>query len=160
MRRLVILFGLWLALMPGMAMPADNEPIAVIVPKSMAVSSITPVELSLIFWRKKLYWADGKRMHPLNLSTDHPLRRQFSQRILGSQPEAQTDYWNELYYQGNSPPHVVNSQEAMLRYVAESPGAIGYIHACKVDNRVKVLLWLRADGGASTAPPSIDCPAP
>lgn len=162
MRKPFYILPLLLVLMtaPWQALSGDNEPIAVIVPRSMVISGITPVELSLIFWRKKLYWADGKRMHPLNLQTDSPLRRQFSQRILGSMPEAQTDYWNELYYQGNSPPHVVNSQEAMLRYVAESPGAIGYVHACKVDSRVKVILWIKADGGVSTTQPALDCSTP
>lgn len=159
MRLLLSLLLVALALMPASALPAENETIAVIVPKGMVVSSISPVELSLIFWRKKLYWADGKRMHPLNLPTDNPLRRQFSQRILGSLPDAQTDYWNDQYFHGNSPPHVVNSQEAMLRYVTESPGGIGYVQGCKVDARVKVLLWLRADGSTSNTPPPLDCTA-
>ena len=158
MRKLRYILGLLLALLPAIGGSAEGDVIAVVVPRHMAISSITPVELSLIFWRKKLYWADGKRMHPLNLPTDNPLRRQFSQRILGSLPEAQTDYWNDQYYHGNSPPHVVNSQEAMLRYVTESPGGIGYVHACKVDSRVKAILWLRADGSATTAPPVLDCP--
>ena len=156
---LVLLLAPLLGLSPALAVPAEAEVIAVIVPRSMAITSISPVELSLIFWRKKLYWADGKRMHPLNLPTDNPLRRQFSQRILGSLPEAQTDYWNDQYYHGNSPPHVVNSQEAMLRYVTESPGGIGYVHACKVDNRVKAILWIRADGSTSSTQPALDCTA-
>jgi hypothetical protein len=157
MRGLIYILGLLLALLPAIASPADSDVIAVIVPRSMTISSISSVELSLIFWRKKLYWADGKRMHPLNLPTDHPLRRQFSQRILGSLPEAQTDYWNDQYYHGNSPPHVVNSQEAMLRYVTESPGGIGYVQACKVDGRVKAILWIRADGSITNTLPPLDC---
>ena len=159
MRALIYILGTLLAVLPALAVTAESEVIAVIVPKHMTLTSITPGELSLIFWRKKLYWADGKRMHPLNLPTDNPLRRQFSQRILGSLPEAQTDYWNDQYYHGNSPPHVVNSQEAMLRYVTESPGGIGYVHACKVDSRVKVLLWIRADGSVTNTLPVMDCPA-
>lgn len=158
MRRYLSLLLISLALAPATALPGEGEAIAVIVHKSMGLSSVNPVELSLIFWRKKLYWADGKRMHPLNLPTDSPLRRQFSQRILGSLPDAQTDYWNDQYFHGNLPPHVVNSQEAMLRYVTESPGAIGYVQGCKVDARVKVVLWLRADGTTSTAAPPLDCP--
>lgn len=162
MRRLLSLLLVPLALLlamasPAAAAPAESEAIAVIVNKNLAISSLSPVELSLIFWRKKLYWADGKRMHPLNLPTDHLLRRQFSQRILGSLPDAQTDYWNDQYFHGNSPPHVVNSQEAMLRYVSESSGAIGYVQGCKVDARVKVVLWLRADGSTSNIAPPLDC---
>jgi hypothetical protein len=159
MRALIYILGSLLAVLPALAHAAEGEVIAVIVPRHMTITSITSGELSLIFWRKKLYWADGKRMHPLNLPTDNPLRRQFSQRILGSLPETQTDYWNDQYYHGNSPPHVVISQEAMLRYVSESPGGIGYVHACKVDSRVKVLLWIRVDGNLTNTPPVMDCPA-
>jgi hypothetical protein len=159
MRALIYILGSLLAMLPVLATAADGDAIAVIVPRHMTITSITPGELSLIFWRKKLYWADGKRMHPLNLPTDNPLRRQFSQHILGSLPETQTDYWNDQYYHGNSPPHVVNSQEAMLRYVTESPGGIGYVQACKVDSRVKAILWIRGDGSVTNTPPVLDCPA-
>ncbi|HSH71710.1 MAG TPA: hypothetical protein VK974_01515 [Methylophilaceae bacterium] len=136
-----------------------NEPavLAVIVARNQAVRSLSVTEASLIYWRKKLYWADGKRMLPLNLPTDHPLRKAFSQAVLGSLPETQTEYWNGLYYQGTSPPHVVASQEAMLRFVEETPGAIGYVDACKVDARVKVVLWLDESGIASAPVAGKDC---
>jgi len=148
--------------LPTAAGTGANEPsvIAVIVAKNQAVRALSVTETSLIYWRKKLYWADGKRMLPLNLPTDHPLRRAFSQSVLGSLPETQTEYWNGLYYQGTSPPHVVASQEAMLRFVEETPGAIGYVDACKVDSRVKVLLWVDDSGVANPPLGGRDCPSP
>ncbi len=45
--------------------------------------------------------------------------------------------------QGISPPHVVASQEAVMRFVANTPGVIGYVAACKVDKRVKVIYRLK-----------------
>jgi len=45
-------------------------------------------------------------------------------------PSAQIDYWNGLYFTGVSPPHVVNSSEAALRYVQKTKGAIAYVDAC------------------------------
>ena len=157
MQRLsLLLLALWL-LVPGSAGSAEPEPLAVIVARGQQAKGLDMVELSLIYWRKKLYWPDGKRMLPVNLPADTSYRRQFSQLILGSLPEVQTDYWNDLYFHGTSPPHVVGSQEAMLRFVAETPGAIGYVSACKLDARVKAVLWLRTDGSVSGVPPIIDC---
>ncbi len=135
------------------ACAAESETMAVIVSRSQQIKGLDNVELALVFWRKKLYWADGKRIHPVNLSADNPLRRQFSQGILGSLPETQTDYWNDLYFHGTSPPVVMSSQEAVLRFVAETPGAIGYVNACRVDNRVKAVFWINADGNFTSAPP-------
>ena len=157
MRRLLFLSMLACLLVPWPSVANDAEVLAVIVPRGQATRPLDAVELSLIFWRKKLYWADGKRMQPVNLPTDHSLRRQFSQRILGSPPEAQTEYWNGLYYHGTSPPHVVGSQEAMLRFIAETPGAIGYVAACKVDSRVKAIVWIGNDGTLLTTAPQLDC---
>ncbi len=137
---------------------ATAEVLAVIVPNSHSIRQINTSELSLIFWRKKLYWADGKHIQAVNYSANNPLRLQFSQSILKSAPETQADYWNGLYFHGISPPHVVDSQEAMLRFVADITGAIGYIDACKLDNRVKALAWIDLDGNLLTNAPELNCP--
>lgn len=137
---------------------AAAEVLAVIVSHNHNIRQIDSSELSLIFWRKKLYWADGKHIQALNYSANNPLRLQFSLSILKSAPEAQTNYWNSLYFHGISPPHVVDSQEATLRFVADTAGAIGYIDACKLDNRVKALAWINLDGNLLTNPPELDCP--
>ena len=146
----VLLLTLW----PAHA--ANAETLAVIVAQSHAGSVVKPDELSLIYLRKRLYWKNGIRIQPVNLATDSSLRRLFSRQILGSQPESQTEYWNVQYYHGISPPHVVNSQEAVLRFVADTPGAIGYISACKADKRVNVVGWIDENGFAAE-PPNLDC---
>lgn len=145
------------ALLFGFAIQAKAEVIAVIVPQTHGMKSIEVNELALIFWRKKLYWADGKYVQALNYPASNPLRLQFSRSVLKSAPETQTNYWNSLYFHGISPPHVVDSQEAMLRFVADTAGAIGYIDACKLDSRVKPLAWINADGAFSTREPELDC---
>ena len=137
---------------------ANAEVLAVIVPLNQAIHPLDVNELALMFWRKKLYWADGKRIQTLNYSATHPLRLQFSQAVLKSTPDTQNDYWNGLYFHGISPPYVVSSQEAMLRFVADTPGAIGYIDACKLDDRVKPLVWINADRNVITTPPEINFP--
>ncbi len=113
-------------------------------------------ELSLIYWRKKIYWRDGVRVHPVNLQAQHPLRLYFSKVVLGSLPNEQADYWNGLYFHGITPPYSVQSEEAVIRYVAVTKGAIGYIDACKVDKRIKAVLWI-ADSKISSNKPTLNC---
>jgi len=156
---LLLALGLLHGLLPlHSANAADSGSIAIIAPADFSSRNLSRAELGLIFLRKKLYWPNGKRMRPANLPPQHELRKQFSQQILGSLPEAQSEYWNELYFHGTTPPHVVNSQEAMLRFVADTVGSIGYIDACMLDERVKVLAWLQADGSLSYSAPALSCP--
>jgi len=152
LRYLVILA----VLVPSLVM-AEEPVIAVIVSAQAAYSVPVAVnDLASIYWRKKLYGHQGRPLHPANLSTDHPLRQRFSQQVLHSSPKAQLGYWNELYFQGIQPPYTVESQEAMIRYVAYTESAIGYVEACKLDERVHAVVWLTA-GKVQSEPPSLHC---
>lgn len=136
---------------------AGDETLAVIVAPEYVTKSMSKSELALIFWRKKLYWGNGQRIRPVNLPAENVTRHQFSKRILGSLPESQSGYWNGLYYHGVSPPYVVHSSEAALRFVAETNGAIAYIPACSVDDRVKVLAWIDEEGDVLSLAPNLNC---
>jgi hypothetical protein len=152
---LIILFAL-LGFVPVIA-PAGDQPLAVIVPLQHAGTLLDTRELMLIFKRKKLFWEGGVRIHPVNLPAGNPWRRQFSQSVLKNLPEQQMQYWNAMYYHGVFPPHVADSPEAVLRFVAETRGAIGYVPACLADTRVKSILWIGTSGAASDSPPELDC---
>jgi len=137
----------------------EAHPLAVIIssnPEIATIQQLAARELSLIYWRKKQYWQGGVRAHPVNLHAEHPLRLYFSKAVLGNLPNEQADYWNGLYFHGTTPPYSVQSEEAVLRYVANTKGAIGYVNACKLDERVKPVLWID-DDGISTSKPALDC---
>lgn len=141
------------------ALASDNKTIAVIVASYQSVDDLklAPNQLSLIYWRKQLYWPKGLRIKPVNLRSEHPLRQQFSQTILGGSPKTQIDYWNGQYFNGVLPPYSVNSEEAVLRYVSQTNGAIGYVNACAVDNRVQAVFWLMPNGSVLSSEPALDC---
>ena len=52
------------------------------------------------------------------------------------------DYWNRLYFDGILPPATLASTEAVRRYVASDPNAIGYVPVAEVDGSVRVVLHL------------------
>ena len=137
---LFFISALLLSALP-LAHAENNAPVIAIIANS-DVLRVSTDELGLIYWRKQLYWQQGQRIKPVNLRPEHPLRQQFSQIILGSPPKKQVDYWNGQYFNGILPPYSVNSEEAVLRYVAQTSGAIGYVDACHVDNRVKAIMWI------------------
>jgi ABC-type phosphate transport system substrate-binding protein len=143
-RHLLKLLGLLLFLRFSVA-SADNS-ILVITHRDLPAEQMTIKQLKNIFRRKILVNQQGVRWVPLNLSAEHPLRRAFSEKVFEMQPEEMETYWNEQYFQGVMPPYVVNSQEAMLRFIASMPGAIGYIFPCHLDNRVQVIMTLKVSG--------------
>ncbi|WP_028009310.1 hypothetical protein [Solimonas flava] len=135
------LLALLLAALPWTAARAEGA-IAVIVAPAHAEAHLDPGTLALIYQRKRQYWPDGSRIQPVNLAADHPLRLAFSRAVLGMDPAALESYWNEQYFRGVRPPYVVASSEAMLRFVAETPGSIGYVDACLAGASVAVIGWL------------------
>ncbi len=136
---------------------AEKSVIAIVVANDAPIKTFSLAELRLIYWRKKTYWPSGQRLHPVNLPSDNLLRMQFSNSVLGSLPSTQNDYWNGLYFHGISPPHVVHSEEAVIRYVQDTTGSIGYVDACAVDARIKPVLWIMPNGDINKESPNISC---
>jgi ABC-type phosphate transport system substrate-binding protein len=119
------------------------------LPHIDVVTGSAPIDLHLdrpllrdIFLKRVVIDRSGTALVPLNLPPEHPLRTAFSESLLGKAPDALQRFWNERYFQGVSPPYVVRSQEAMLRFVAETPGALGYVASCRADTRVRVIAEL------------------
>lgn len=136
---------------------ADSETIAIIVSKTSKLQKLDAGELSLIYLRKKLYSSEGKRIIPINLPAGHGVRKQFSSLILGGAPETQAEYWNEAYYHGITPPHVVGSEDAAIKFVEMTPSAIAYINACKLTDAVKAIAWVASDGSMFQQSPNLNC---
>lgn len=136
---------------------AANEPIAVIVAPGYA-KLLKKEDLALIFKRKKLFWSDGSKVQPVNLPAFNPYRNAFSQAVLAASPAELEKYWNDMYFHGISPPYVVSSEEAVLRFVTETPGAVGYLPFCNVNNRVAIVLVISPAGRISDDISSVSCP--
>lgn len=161
MAKSITLLAVLLAMfMASLTMAADHQPVIAVVvgsQENVAELKLSTKNLNLIYWRKQRFWPHGLRIKPVNLRSENPLRVAFSTTILGSMPNSQIDYWNGQYFNGILPPHSVNSEEAVLRYVATTKGAVGYVDACKLDKRVIPLLWIN-NGKLTNAAPSLSCP--
>jgi len=140
-KRLSLLASVLLAL--EIAVPdawAADRPFAVITAPGVVEHRPSRESISLIFKRKQKYWENGTRIQPVNLPAAHPLRRAFSQNLLGQLPEDMEEYWRERYFHGVLPPHVLESEEAVILFVSSTPGAIGYVSNCIPEHGVNVVL--------------------
>lgn len=126
--------------------PAKAEQIAVIVAKGTSVTALSQPYLERIYKRKILINTDGHRWVPINLSAQHPLRIAFSKALFDQLPEEMEGFWNIQYFKGITPPYVVSSELAMLRFVASTSDAIGYVPFCYLDDTVQVVLTIELPG--------------
>ncbi|RME34186.1 MAG: hypothetical protein D6786_05625 [Gammaproteobacteria bacterium] len=108
-----------------------------------------PRVLARLYRREQRISDKGNPVIPVNLPAGDPLRLAFSLTLFGQPPEAMRDYWDQMYFHGISPPKVLGSQEAVLRFVAGTPGAIGYVADCRVGDGVRVLLRLQLPDATS-----------
>lgn len=125
---------------------AADESLAIVTHRANVLKSVSFETLKQVFLRKRLLDDNGNRWIPLNLPISDELRRDFSLVLFNKLPEDQEDYWNEQYFHGINPPQVLASEEAVLRFVEITPGAIGYVHKRNVDERVKILTILSLPG--------------
>jgi hypothetical protein len=137
-----LILTLALAGWPGIPNPYAAEPLALIAAADSPLDALAPETVKLIYNRKSLVDPKGNRWIPVNLPASDPLRRAFSLAVFDALPEEQEEYWNIQYFHGINPPRVLASEEAAIRFVAATPGAVGYVRARLVDGRVKVLLLL------------------
>lgn len=122
--------------------PNDGVRLVVIMAAQDPHPALSEAQVSSIFRRKMLIDESGIPYVPVNLPATNPLRRIFSLALFKQTPEEMEAFWNEQYFQGTSPPFVLASTTAMLRFVATTTGAIGYVLECQLDASVKVVLRL------------------
>lgn len=132
---------LLLAVLAPARLAAGDAALAVIVHPSRR-DAPGPEDVARIFLGRQRFWSDGSAIVPLNQPAGTPLRERFSERVLGQGSARLADYWNAQYFQGVLPPAVLASSDAVKRYVATEPRAVGYVAVHDVDETVHVVLRL------------------
>lgn len=132
--------ALLLALLAA-APPLRAEEIAVIVHATRA-TPLDATAVAQIFLKQRRRWPGGETIVPVNREPGSALRASFARRVLARSPEQLALYWNRQYFQGVFPPATLASDEAVKRFVAGEPRAIGYVRASALDDSVRAALRL------------------
>jgi len=108
-----------------------------------AQSATEPLERAFVadaFLKKVTRWPDGEAIRAVDLRFDAPTRQEFSEQVLQRSPAAVRNYWQQRIFTGRGvPPPELASDEAVLAYVREHRGALGYVSARAETSSVKVL---------------------
>jgi hypothetical protein len=82
------------------------------------------------FLKKVRTWPHGGMVEPVDLDERSPIRRQCSEDVLGRSVEAVKSYWQQMIFSGRDlPPPEVESDDAVVSFVARRAGALGYVSA-------------------------------
>lgn len=127
----------------GDANPSLTQDIVVIV-NGARTAELGAEEIAQIYLKKRRFWGDGTPILPVNRNADADTRSAFDRAIFGDLQRRLPVYWNRAYFQGVLPPLTLASDEAVRRFVATEPRAIGYVRADAVDDSVRVVLTLEA----------------
>jgi hypothetical protein len=117
-------------------------PLAVVVGRSSSVTSVSLDELREIYLRRRRLWPGGAAIVAINLPADNSARERFSRRVLGRAPADLLSYWNARYFEGITPPLVLQTPAAVRAYLQHQPEAIGYLPRSEVDDSLRIVLEL------------------
>ena len=134
MRTLLFIFcALWASI-------GQAEGLIVIVSSQVPDSSITTAQLVNIYSLKKNAWSDDTSIVPINREASSQERDKFSEAVFHQSTRELAEYLDRLRFLGKLPPVVQTSDQAVIAFVRNIPGAIGYINANHVPDGVKVLI--------------------
>jgi ABC-type phosphate transport system substrate-binding protein len=119
------------ALAPTEAVPAaGSRPYKVIVDPRNPSRALPRRFLAEAFLKKVAEWPDGEAIHPVDLGRDSTTRNAFVEDVLERTTNAVRNYWQQMIFSGRGvPPPELESDDAVVRYVARHRGAIGYVSA-------------------------------
>lgn len=115
-------------------------PVAVIVNKDNPTPMLSEQEIKRIYTNGVLSWPDGAPITMYDLSTQSPVRAEFSEKVLGKDPDRVAEEWAHLKItnQAKNPPQTMKSETLIIRRVAKEKGAIGYVSLGSARNNADV----------------------
>ena len=121
------------------------DALAIVVHHANPVDALTMGELRRIFMLATQTWPNGRKITVVLREKDQPERAEAIRIICGlSEPDFERHLLFQAFRGGvTRAPRSIQSPSGMLRFIFNTPGAIGYVRADEVDDTIKVL---RIDG--------------
>jgi len=102
--------------------------IEVVVHDSLKFSEISKQQMKSIYLGLQTHWSNGKLIKLYKLPSKHKIHHSFVKNILGIYPYQYNRRWQKLVFSGFAvKPYEVSTEQELLKAVANTPNAIGYI---------------------------------
>ena len=133
LRRLIALVVLALAGTPAFAAPV------LIGNKNVAAEKLDAATVKAVFLGKKVSW-DGAGRVALAVLKTGPVADTFLQGAVDMNASTFNNHWRRLAMTGGgTAPKSFEKEEDLRKFVAETPGAIGFVDSASADASVSVL---------------------
>jgi ABC-type phosphate transport system substrate-binding protein len=128
---LLVLFYAWGA--------ARAQDVIIVVNRDVQVSQISSADLRDIFTGVKSRFRDGSRVVPVVMKGG-PAHEVFLRNHIRQSPEEFRTAWRKAVFTGQAGMlKAFDSEDALVEFVAATPGAIGYVSRISPQARVKAL---------------------
>jgi len=112
----------------------------VIVHPGVGATAITANEARLYMTSRLKAWPNGVPVKVFVLPDEDPLHRRFANVVLGLYPYQLRRVWDRQLFSGTGQvPTTVATDVEMIRRVAATPGALGYVGSIPADAPVRPL---------------------
>lgn len=123
-----------------MSAMADAE-VVVIGSRDIDVALLSEKTVRNLYLGKTVQLDNGIRVEVIDLPSGNSVRDEFYVKVIGKDPTQIKAYWAKRIFTGKgSPPETRFDEHAVVKWVNEAPGRIGYVSAEAADSSVKVLL--------------------
>lgn len=131
---------LGLALGLGAAAASAADVVVVVVSAKNPTSTLSKPQIVDIFLGKANRFPDGSPAMPIDQAEGSAARDGFYLGVTGKSAAQVKAHWSKIIFTGKGqPPREMPDGNAVKKYLAEHPGAIGYLDQSQVDASVKVL---------------------
>lgn len=131
----LVIFGMNLSF-PETASAGD---LIVIGNRSVPVSELSPKEIQKIYLGKKKLWSNGLKVVFVMLGKGD-VSKKFLKSYVKKNPSMYNKYWKKKMFTGaGTPPVVFDKEKELVKYVASTKGAVGYVSSQSYTDSVKFL---------------------
>ncbi len=139
----ILLFASALAVTAVPAVLAQQA--LVICNSSVPHDRLSSSDIQQIFLGRKTRWADDQKISFV-LIKEGEIHAEFLKTYLSRTPSQYQAFWRKMVFTGQSGlPTSFNTPEEVIKYVAGTPGAIGYVPAGLSHDKVKVVATIPAN---------------
>jgi TonB family protein len=129
------------------AVHALASDVKIVANPSVRADSITPAELRSVFLQDRRSLNDGSHVEPV-LAKGGTVHEAFLRQYVGKSDDDLRTYYRTLVFTGTGTmPKFLDSDAEIIRYVAHTKGAVGYVSIDFPTNGVKVLAVSQAGTG-------------
>ena len=104
------------------------EGFVVVINESNPTTEMDAKRMAKMFLKKIKRWEDKEAVIPVDQSDDSTARERFTEAVHKKSVSAIKSYWQRMIFSGRDvPPTELGSDQAVLDFVRQNRGAIGYV---------------------------------